>query len=159
MTVDKYGGKHFTFVVTEEAKQKIEEQSQLQGITKTEFIVDKALNFQIPDSSTLKTIRKPVRTASYKEAAKKFVAELKTEKEEEIMANKKNGASTKTAQFHLRVSPEVYEQIQKKAADMAMSVSDYVTFVTTKYDIEEVSMKMDKIIEMLENQEKEKKSV
>ena len=159
MAVDRYGGKHFTFVVTEEAKQKIKEQSQLQGVTQTEFIVDKALNFRIPDSSALKTIRKPVRTVSYKEAAKKFVAELKTEKEEEIMANKKNGASTKTAQFHLRVSPEVYEQIQKKAADMAMSVSDYVTFVTTKYDIEEVSMKMDKIIEMLENQEKGKKSV
>ena len=154
MTIDKYGGKHFTFVVTEAAKQKIEEQSRLQGITKTEFIVDKALNFQIPDSSVLKAIRKPVRTASYKEAAKKFVAELKIEKEEDIMANKKNGASTKTAQFHLRVSPEVYEQIQKKAADMAMSVSDYVTFVTTKYDIEEISMKMDKIIEMLEDQEK-----
>lgn len=159
MTVDRYGGKHFTFVVTEEAKQKIKEQSQLQGVTQTEFIVDKALNFRIPDSSALKTIRKPVRTASYKEAAKKFVAELKTEKEEEIMANKKNGASTKTAQFHLRVSPEVYEQIQKRAADMAMSVSDYVTFVTTKYDIEEVSMKMDRIIELLEKQEGEKKSV
>ena len=159
MTTDRYGGKHFTFVVTEEAKERIKEQSLLQGITQTEFIIDKALNLNIPDSSKLKAVvRKPNRTFSYKVAAKRFTQELK-EKEEENMANRKNGASAKTAQFHLRVTPEVFEQIQKKAADMSMSVSDYVTFVTTRYDIEEVSMKMDKVIELLEKQDKEQKSV
>lgn len=150
MTIDKYGGVHFTFVVTEQVKNIIKERSEAEGISQTDYILKAALNIRIPDSSALKAIRKPIKTTEYKLAAKKFVADLKnntTQREDNDM-NKKNGASKKTAQFHLRVTPESYATIQKKADEMAMSVSDYVEFVISKYDIEEVSMKMDKVLGM-----------
>lgn len=143
---DKYGGLHFTFVVTEQAKAVIKEQSEKQGITQTEFIVNAAVNTKIPDSSIWKSIRKPVMTNDYKQKAKEFVEIMKNTDREDNDMNKKNGASQKTAQFHLRVTPETYAQIQKKANEMSMSVSDYVTFVTTRFDVQEISAKMDLIV-------------
>lgn len=157
MKIDKYGGVHFTIVVTQESEEKIRERSLQKGISLTECIVDTALNIKLPDSSKLKAIRKPTKTISYKQQAKEYMDSLKNKEygKDDVM-NKENGASAKTKQFHLRVKPEVFEQIQKKAADMAMSVSDYVSFVTTRYDIEEVSMKLDKVAALLEKEKESK---
>lgn len=48
-------------------------------------------------------------------------------------------------QFHLRVTQETYDEIKRRAAAMSMSVSDYVVFVTTQFDITEISRKIDEI--------------
>ena len=149
METDKYGFYHLNVKVTERADEQIRKMSQERKMTATDFIIEKATTLRIPDSRQLKKLKAQY-PKYYKRDARAFLEELKNRNGEEAM-NRQNGASKKTAQFHLRVTPEVYQIIQEKAEAMAMSVSDYVTFVTTRFDIEEVSAKMDKVISMLEN--------
>ena len=59
------------------------------------------------------------------------------------MAGKGNGVAKK--QFHLRVTQETYDEIKRRAEAMSLSVSDYVVFITTQYDVMEVSRKIDEI--------------
>ena len=141
--------KHVTFAITQDANKIANEQSQLLGITKTKFIVDKATDLNPPDSSRLNDIPMPKRTTEYIKQAKEYLSTIKplTEKEKNTM-NKKNGASTKTSQIHLRVTKDVHDSILSKAKEMSMSASDYITFVTTRFDLEEVSLKMDRILEL-----------
>lgn len=148
METDKYGFYHLNVKVTECADETIRRVSQERGMTVTDFIIEKATTLRIPDSKQFKKLKAKY-PKDYKEQAKAFLEDIK--KNGEGVMNRKNGASKKTAQFHLRVTPETYQIIQEKAEAMAMSVSDYVTFVTTRFDIEEVSVKMDKVITMLEN--------
>jgi len=160
MIIDKYGCYHITVSVTEKAKEKIYQQSAEKDMSITDYICWIASTFQIPDSSVLKAI-KIKKTKEYRNNARSYVNSLKekniTEKEEDDDMNRKNGASLKTAQFHLRVTPETYRIIQDKAAAMAMSTSDYVTFVTTRYDIEDVNLKLDKLLAYIEEEKKNKR--
>lgn len=57
----------------------------------------------------------------------------------------KNSANINTNQFHLRVPQETYDIIKRRAAEMSLSVSDYVVFVTTHFDVAEISRKIDEI--------------
>ena len=152
METDKYGFYHLNVKVTERADEQIRKMSQERGMTVTDLIIEKATTLRIPDSRQLKKLKAKY-PKNYKEQAKAFLEDIKNTNGEKEM-NRANGASKKTAQFHLRVTPEVYQIIQEKAEAMAMSVSDYVTFVTTRYDIEEVSAKMDKVISLLEKEDK-----
>jgi uncharacterized protein (DUF1778 family) len=149
MKTDKYGFYHLNVNVTERADEQIRRVSQERGMTVTDFIIEKATTLQIPDSRQFKKLKAKY-PKNYREQAKAFLEDIKKKNGEEIM-NRPNGASKKTAQFHLRVTPETYQIIQEKSEAMAMSVSDYVTFVTTRFDIEEISAKMDKVISMLES--------
>lgn len=153
METDKYGFYHLNVKVTERADEQIRKMSQERGMTVTDLIIEKATTLRIPDSRQFKKLKAKY-PKNYKEQAKAFLEDIKNTNGEKEMGNRTNGASKKTAQFHLRVTPEVYQIIQEKAEAMAMSVSDYVTFVTTRYDIEEVSAKMDKVISLLEKEDK-----
>lgn len=151
--VDKYGFCHLNVVVTEKANEIIRSRAKELNMTATDFIIDRAISVRIPDSKVLKKV-KAKHPADYTEKAKAFLKEIK-EREGNDDMNKPNGASKKTAQFHLRVSPEAFQIIQDRAEAMSMSVSDYVTFITTRFDIEEVSAKLDKLIALLEKKESE----
>ena len=62
------------------------------------------------------------------------------------MAEKTNESNeVRTEQFHLRVTQETYEEIKRKAAEFSMSISDYVVFVITHFDLMEISKKIDEI--------------
>lgn len=58
---------------------------------------------------------------------------------------KQKGANVNTSQFHLRVTQETYDKIKAKAAEMSLSVSDYVVFIVTHFDVVEISRKIDEI--------------
>lgn len=148
MKIDNYGFFHLNVVVTERADEEIRTRARDKNMTVTDYIIERAANARIPDSSKLKKIKIKY-PPDYKQRAKEFVNALK-EKEGSDNMNKPNGASKKTAQFHLRVTPETMAVIQEKAEKMSMSVSDYVTFVCTRYDLDEVSAKLDKVVELLE---------
>lgn len=62
----------------------------------------------------------------------------------------KKGKNVNTSQFHLRVPQEVYDEIKRRAAKMSLSVSDYVVFVTTQFDVAEISRKIDEINKRLD---------
>ena len=137
-------------MVTPFARETVSQKCKESGKTISEYVCKLAANFVIPDSRILKLI-KIERKQDYKLYARGYLEKnIKRIRGNNDM-NKKNGASTKTAQFHLRVSPAVYQNIKAKADEMSMSVSDYVTFVTTRYDIEEISLKLDKMSEQLED--------
>lgn len=150
MKIDKYGFCHLNVVVTEKADEAIRTRAKEKNMTVTDFIIDQAISVRIPDSDKLKKIQAEY-SADYEEKAKAFLKEIK-EREGDGM-NRPNGASKKTAQFHLRVSPEAFQIIQDRAEAMSMSVSDYVTFITTRFDIEEINKKLDKLIALLEKKE------
>ena len=53
--------------------------------------------------------------------------------------------SSEKKQFHLRVPQDVYDEIEKRAARQGMTVSNYIVFVTTQFDIIDISKKIDEI--------------
>lgn len=63
------------------------------------------------------------------------------------MAEKNISENTevKTEQFHLRVTQETYEEIKRKAAEFSMSISDYIVFAITHFNLMEISKKIDEI--------------
>ena len=66
--------------------------------------------------------------------------------ENNITKNKhfeKNSSDKK--QFHLRVPQAVYDEIEKRASRQGMTVSNYIVFVTTQFDIVDISNKIDEV--------------
>lgn len=59
--------------------------------------------------------------------------------------NEEKGQSGDKKQFHLRITPEAYEEVERRAAQFSMSLSDYIVFVTTSFDIMEIAKKLDEI--------------
>lgn len=57
----------------------------------------------------------------------------------------RKSVNVNTNQFHLRVTQDAYDKIKRRAAEMSLSVSDYVVFVTTHFDVMEISRKIDEI--------------
>lgn len=54
-------------------------------------------------------------------------------------------------QFHLRTEAETFEKIKKKAKSLSMSISDYVAFTTTQFDVLEISKKIDMLNALIDN--------
>lgn len=66
------------------------------------------------------------------------------EQEKNITENMKNNEG-RTEQLHLRVTGETYDVIKRKAAEFSMSISDYIVFVITHFNLMEFSEKVDEI--------------
>lgn len=66
------------------------------------------------------------------------------EQEKNITENMENSEG-RTEQLHLRVTGETYDVIKRKAAEFSMSISDYIVFVITHFNLMEFSEKVDEI--------------
>lgn len=128
----------------EKADAKIRKESEKVGISIADLIMCYVFSFdvdKIPDgiNSALNKTNKLLKNENISVRYKKKVKE----RGREAMAKTTNKANTK--QFHLRVTEECFEEIKRKAAEYSMSVSDYVVFVITHYDITETTDKVDEI--------------
>ena len=72
--------------------------------------------------------------------------------------NKNNTISTaneeRSEQLHLRVTPEAHDEIKRRAMALSMSISDYIVFTTTHFDIMDIAKKVDEINQKLDALEK-----
>lgn len=72
--------------------------------------------------------------------------------------NKNNTISTaneeRSEQLHLRVTPEAHDEIKRRATALSMSISDYIVFTTTHFDIMDIAKKVDEINQKLDALEK-----
>lgn len=58
-------------------------------------------------------------------------------------------ACAEKKQFHLRVPQDVYDEIERRATRQGMTVSNYIVFVTTQFDIVDISKKLDEVNDKL----------
>ena len=128
------------------------------GISISDYVLYAALFFKtddIPEKLDLTIYKlnrlnlsslKSITTHLTKNTVKKIIKQYKEGSNfmtnENNIEQKKKG---KTGQFHLRVTPEAYEEIKKRAAAFSMSISDYVVFTTVHFDVMEISKKIDEI--------------
>lgn len=145
LKIDEYGYVRFNVVVPTQMKDDIREKCKEEKKNISEYVCGLAANLVVPDSKILKQIRIDRYNRDYRMVAKKYVKEIK----ESDNMSRVSGMNPKTSQFHLRVPAQVYQAIKAKADKMSMSVSDYIIFSITKYDIEEVSLKLDKTAEQI----------
>lgn len=138
--------------VDKATSEKIKEESLNLGVSMSEYVVYAALAFKVRDipdklDDTLAKLDQYISDNNIKLKRKKPTkAEQKVEKGERTMAEKTNESTeVRTEQFHLRVTQETYEEIKRKAAEFSMSISDYVVFVITHFDLMEISKKIDEI--------------
>lgn len=137
----EYKSKRLQIFVNEAADKKIRSESAAQGITITDYVVSTAMAYRIGEEikkldATLRRLKKYMQENNIK-----FSYKAKKKKGDVVMAKKEGTLK----QFHLRVTPSAYEEIKRKATQMSLTVSDYVVFVTTNYDVMEISRKIDEI--------------
>lgn len=124
--------------VSEQARKIICEESKKNGMTIGDYIVQSALAFNVSG------IPKELEKALAKINAYAKENNIKFKKRTGVYDMEEKNKSEK-GQFHLRVPQETFDEIRRKAEAFNMSVSDYVTFVTTCFDIKEISKKIDEI--------------
>lgn len=66
-------------------------------------------------------------------------------KEEKNITENMENSVGRTEQLHLRVTRETYDVIKRKVAEFSMSISDYIVFVITHFNLMEFSEKVDEI--------------
>lgn len=86
----------------------------------------------------------------------KLASTYKNTRKKDITMNEKNITNKETApaerktSFHLRVSNETFEIIKKKADSYGLSVSNYVEFVISAFDIMDIAGKIDELNERID---------
>ena len=144
--------------VDEKSDEKVRSEAKALGISISDYVLYAALFFKTDDISekldlTIYKLNrlnlsslKSITTHLTKNTVKKIIKQYKEGSNfmtnENNIEQKKKG---KTGQFHLRVTPEAYEEIKKRAAAFSMSISDYVVFTTVHFDVMEISKKIDEI--------------
>ena len=145
--------KRLNIYVTEEVDNVIRTKSKENGMLMGDYIIERALSFElenIPEklSETIALLNRIKRRAldMTDDKTKKNVVQS-SQKQAEMNKQVKEAVSGvyKTKGFHLRVTEETYEKLKKKAAEYSMSLSDYVVFVITYFDVEKISNQIDTI--------------
>lgn len=150
--LDGISSKRLHPYVDEGTAEKIRTESSLLGITLSEYVLYTAFSFKTDDipqklDCTLEKINQYMETNNIQCNISKNEGDGngmkdKGEKGEQIEITAKK---ERNEQFHLRITPESYDEIKRRAAELSMSLSDYVVFVTTHFDIMDISRKIDEI--------------
>lgn len=156
--LDGISNKRLHPYVDEGTAEKIRTESKLLGISISEYVLYTAFTFKTDDipqklDNTLKKLNqymdikgiKPIKKGDGNIMTKRSDNGAGTE-EREIEQPKKE----RNEQFHLRITQESYDEIKRRAAQFSMSLSDYIVFVTTQFDIMDISRKIDEINEKLD---------
>lgn len=141
--------------VDKATSEKVREESQKLGVSISEYVIYTALTFKvrdIPDKldraiSKLDTLMRDgsIRLVHKQrtDSTRKGETDM-AEQEKNITENMENSEG-RTEQLHLRVTGETYDVIKRKAAEFSMSISDYIVFVITHFNLMEFSEKVDEI--------------
>lgn len=141
--------------VDEASNEKIRESCEKYGISISEYVIYTALSFDL--SNVLESINKALnKTNELAKQRKIDVNDIEGKGEKEMGRVSTTGQTNKTesSQLNLRITPEAFEEIKRRATALSMSISDYIVFTTTHFDImdiakkvDEINSKLDKIVE------------
>ena len=126
------------------SNEKIRTSCERYGITISEYVLYTALSFDLNNVSGL------LNDALNKTNA---LAECRGV---DVSNIKGKGGST---QLNIRITPEAFEEIKKRAAALSMRVSDYIVFTTTHFDIMDIANKVDEINQKLDKIAEAEKSL
>lgn len=142
--------------VDKATREKVEIESQKLGVSISEYVIYSALVFKVRDipdklNRAISTLDALMQNKNiylvFGEQNPDYVR-----KGEITMAEKTNeNNEVRTEQFHLRVTQETYKEIKRKAAEFSMSISDYIVFVITHFNLMELSEKVDEINRKLDS--------
>lgn len=133
-------------IVSDYVDEKIREESNKLDLTIGDYILYAAVMFKVDDipaklDSVIEKLDNYMKINKIpynkKNKGATIMSEIQKFNDEKGQADKK--------QFHLRITPEAYEEVERRAAQFSMSLSDYIVFVTTSFDIMEISKKLDEI--------------
>lgn len=140
--------------VSETSNKKIRELCEKYDISISEYVIYTALSFDL--SNVLNSICEALsKTNTLASQYKVDVSNIKG-KGEKRMSKMPTTDINKigSSQLNLRITPEAFDEIKRRAATLSMSISDYIVFTTTHFDImdiakkvDEINSKLDKIIE------------
>lgn len=166
--LDGISNKRLHPYVDEKTAEKIRTESKRLGISISEYVLYTAFMFKTDDipqklDNTLEKLNhymnmkgiEPVKKGDGSIMTKTSGDELrqrsgtKTNKGSNA-AEKEQPKKERNEQFHLRITQESYDEIKRRAAKFSMSLSDYVVFVTTHFDIMDISRKIDEINKKLD---------
>lgn len=151
--------KRMHICVSKEAGQIVRAKADALGMTYSDYIIDKALSFKIDDvPKKLDTAIRKLGTLVPQDVLQNITEDVNN-KMQQFAKNFKEQckiARGKTMKdnighFHLRTEAETFEKIKKKAKSLSMSISDYVAFTTTQFDVLEISKKIDILNALIDN--------
>ncbi len=143
-------------------KQKVLDACEFLNVNQGDYLVCVLLSFDvrgIPDKlqTTLEKTNKLLRSEKVKFPKKAYYGLLNKKKGDIPMAKKVS--DVRTEQFHMRVSKACYDEIKARASSYSMTVSDYVMFVLTHYDVYETNRRVDEINDKLDELAKVKNEI
>lgn len=143
------------------SNEKIRTSCERYGITISEYVLYTALSFDLNNVSGLlnDALNK---TNALAECRGVDVSNIKG-KGEKTMSKASNSEpeieKAGSTQLNIRITPEAFEEIKKRAADLSMRVSDYIVFTTTHFDIMDIANKVDEINQKLDKIAEAEKSL
>lgn len=143
------------------SNEKIRTSCERYGITISEYVLYTALSFDLNNVSGLlnDALNK---TNALAECRGVDVSNIKG-KGEKAMSKASNSEleieKAGSTQLNIRITPEAFEEIKKRAAVLSMRVSDYIVFTTTHFDIMDIANKVDEINQKLDKIAEAEKSL
>lgn len=143
------------------SNEKIRTSCERYGITISEYVLYTALSFDLNNVSGLlnDALNK---TNALAECRGVDVSNIKG-KGEKTMSKASNSEpeieKAGSTQLNIRITPEAFEEIKKRAAALSMHVSDYIVFTTTHFDIMDIANKVDEINQKLDKIAEAEKSL
>ncbi len=169
--------KRIHIYVRDEHNDLIRQESKKQGLSISEYIINKVISFDVKGiplmlDDIIRLIKKLSEKKVLKMSEDKEIVQalakltsIEPENDESFTEtedldavlkefvsakdDKKCNLTIKTKQLHIRTSEEVYELIKVQAAKHSMSMNDYIAFIATEFDIENISKKVDAIYDLL----------
>lgn len=153
--------KRMHICVSKEAGQIVRAKADALGMTYSDYIIDKALSFKIDDvPKKLDTAIRKLGTLVPQDILQNITEDVNNKMQQfaenfkeqcKIARGKTMKDNNNIGQFHLRTEAETFEKIKKKAKSLSMSISDYVAFTTTQFDVLEISKKIDMLNALIDN--------
>lgn len=143
------------------SNEKIRTSCERYGITISEYVLYTALSFDLNNVSGLlnDALNK---TNALAECRGVDVSNIKG-KGEKTMSKASNSEpeieKAGSTQLNIRITPEAFEEIKKRATALSMRVSDYIVFTTTHFDIMDIANKVDEINQKLDKIAEAEKSL
>lgn len=143
------------------SNEKIRTSCEKYGITISEYVLYTALSFDLNNVSGLlnDALNK---TNALAECRGVDVSNIKGKGEKTMSKASYSEPEIEKAgstQLNIRITPEAFEEIKKRAVALSMRVSDYIVFTTTHFDIMDIANKVDEINQKLDKIAEAEKSL
>ena len=143
------------------SNEKIRTSCEKYGITISEYVLYTALSFDLNNVSGLlnDALNK---TNALAKCRGVDVSNIKGKGEKTMSKASYSEPEIEKAgstQLNIRITPEAFEEIKKRAAALSMRVSDYIVFTTTHFDIMDIANKVDEINQKLDKIAETEKSL